>query len=120
MIEEINNNIKLLQASFVNIANILEKLCDALSSEPCSKELPNKNEPSKSIVPKTNYTVNDIRKLFVAAAQNGHKDEIISVLHSFGVDRVSQLQESSFPEIIEIVKMKKIVEANILNEIQKQ
>lgn len=117
MQDEFITNMNDLKSSLLNIASILEKLVESLASDPVSKETPSESKQENVKEIPIGYSVNQIRDLLTAAEKNGHKDEIISIIKSFGAERVSHLPESSYPKVIEILRQKQFVKEDIINKI---
>lgn len=117
MQDEFITNMNDLKSSLLNIAGILEKLAELLASDPALKKMQGETKQENVKEIPIGYSVNQIRDLLKAAAKNGHKGEIITILKSFGVERISQLPESSYLKVIEIVKQQKFVKENTITEI---
>lgn len=67
--------------------------------DPASEEVEEKQEAAES-----NVTLADIRPLLASATKEGLKDKVKDILNHFGAAKLSEVQESDYPALLEEVK----------------
>lgn len=96
-----------------NLADSLQELCDVLRSneeclnKPTSKEqdteeshLENNEEQSQTTSTTQTISLEEVRGVLVKKAQDGKQAEVRELIQSYGVDRLSEVDESYYEELM--------------------
>lgn len=82
----------------------------AADPDPDPEPAPTEAEPEESQETERGYTLEEVRRTFNKLFKAGFKAEATEIIREFGVERLSQIPEGKYPELME--RAKELEESN--------
>ena len=65
-----------------------------------TRKQPEKKQPAPAEPQKTEVTLDDVRKVLAEKSRMGYKAEVMELVHKHGADKVSELPEGTYAEVL--------------------